>query len=247
MSVSLSRYAALVKNLRGVVVFIPGDDIGEHVEWLVRRFRYRNVGVPPALVEHLDSKLLSGKPFVQLSYPAENLISFAQRIAAVEDVEPLIVEAAVLASIYVSPLLALGGSVAECLERLAVDSVESKVLLDDRGWRLHLRIADYTVLDFYQWSSGHAEALWNPHVDVKSFAEERAERIAKDKKRYWRLQRGEESPWKFMHYIDLAQRASRKLELLEIVRSFNREIVSAALAIEAAVLITGEGMKPKEK
>ncbi len=247
MSVSLSRYAALVKNLRGVVVFNPDDDVSELIEWLVKRFKYRNVGVPPALVEHLDSKLLSGRPFVQLSYPTEELASFTREIAAVEAAEPLVVEASVLASIYVSPLLALGRAAAGDLEKLAVDFVESKVLLDDRGWRLHLRIADYTVLDFYQWSSEHAEKLWNLQADLKVFAKERAERIARDKKRYWRLQRGKEEPWRFVLYIDLAQRAARKPELLEVVRRYSREVVSAALAIEAAVLITGKGMRPKEK
>jgi hypothetical protein len=41
-----ARYAAVVKNLRGVALFDLGEEGSwDSVEWLVRRFRYRDLGV----------------------------------------------------------------------------------------------------------------------------------------------------------------------------------------------------------
>ena len=242
MSVSLSRYAALVKNLRGVVFFKPSEDVDELVEWLVKRFKYRNVGVPPSLVEFIDERKLKGNPFVQLSYPAADFIEFSKQIASERGVDSSAIEAAVLASVYVSPIIVLGVKGCEALSKLAVETVESKTSLDDKGWRLHLRIADYTVLDFYQWSSSHAENLWLTSLDPREFTCERAERIVKDKKRYWRLERGDEKPWKFMYYVDLAQMAAGDEKLLRVVRRFDSKVLSAGLAIEAAVLVTKENI-----
>ena len=41
-----ARYAAVVKNLRGIALFDLGEEGSwDSVEWLVRRFRYRDLGV----------------------------------------------------------------------------------------------------------------------------------------------------------------------------------------------------------
>jgi len=52
--IMFSRYAALVKNMRGVVLFSPTDDVSEDLKWLVERFRYRVLGVPQSLVERVS-------------------------------------------------------------------------------------------------------------------------------------------------------------------------------------------------
>ncbi|MEM2674681.1 MAG: hypothetical protein QXW77_03495, partial [Candidatus Hadarchaeales archaeon] len=88
-------------------------------------------------------------------------------------------EVSVLASAYVSPILALGERGPKLLEPLGADRVESKIEPSLRDLKLHLRIADYSVLDLYQWSVENAKQLWrkNPGDLVK----ERAERITRDK------------------------------------------------------------------
>jgi hypothetical protein len=43
-----SSYAAIVKNLRGVVLLDPDEEgAWTTMEWLVKRFRYRDLGVTP--------------------------------------------------------------------------------------------------------------------------------------------------------------------------------------------------------
>ncbi len=55
--VSFSRYATLVKNLRGVLIVDPDDELVPNIlRWLSRRFRYRLVGVPPKVLEGLRSR-----------------------------------------------------------------------------------------------------------------------------------------------------------------------------------------------
>lgn len=53
-----------------------------------------------------------------------------------------------------------------------------------------MRIADYTVLDFH-WSVESAEKLWTQKPE--EILKERAERIRKDVKRYWRIEGKERS------------------------------------------------------
>ncbi|MEM3763504.1 MAG: hypothetical protein QW721_03740 [Desulfurococcaceae archaeon] len=43
---SFSRYAAIVKNLRGVMLFnMDEEGVEASIHWLVKRFRYRNLGL----------------------------------------------------------------------------------------------------------------------------------------------------------------------------------------------------------
>lgn len=53
--------------------------------------------------------------------------------------------------------------------------------LDDRGWRLHTRIADYTTLDFYAWSTEHALKALKENRLIEAL-QERIQRVAEDEK-----------------------------------------------------------------
>ncbi|MCD6195190.1 MAG: hypothetical protein J7J82_00175, partial [Staphylothermus sp.] len=45
-------YAMIVKNLRGVLLFDPEDEeLNSRIEWLRKRFQYRNLGIPPSLYD----------------------------------------------------------------------------------------------------------------------------------------------------------------------------------------------------
>lgn len=232
----LSRYASIVKNLRGVVL-PDAEEAEEGVRWLRDRFRYRNLGVPPSVLREAEEFFrgrLGGGPFVELAYPSRALVELVPTLAEGLGAEPRIVEGLVLASAYVSPLLVIGRRAQEGVARLAVDVVESRLDMDVRQWRLHLRIADYTVLDLYRWSTEHVEGLLEGRVGLQEFRREREARIRKDKARYWRLARGEGPAWRFLYYVDLASRMDEGL--LERVRDLGAE-ASAGLAIEAAVAI----------
>ena len=62
-----------------------------------------------------------------------------------------------------------------------------------------MRIADYTTLDFYAWSTENAlDAL--KEDDLVEALQERERRVAEDEKRYWRLKPGEGRT--FLAYLD---------------------------------------------
>ena len=109
-------------------------------------------------------------------------------------------ELLILASTYISPAILVGESYREDLEKLAADVVKVCRELNVREWKLHLRIADYTVLDFYEEAVDEAlRALEEPSL-VERLLEERKERISTDKRRYWRISCEDGRP--FLYYID---------------------------------------------
>jgi hypothetical protein len=232
-------YVALVKNLRGAVLRDPREDGAERrVAWLAQRFRYRNLGVPPALVAaHADflHARLRGKPFVELAFPLASLERVAAAVAGIGETGRPAAEAMVLASAYASPLICPGAAAVAAVRPYAVDTVETKVTLSDKDWRLHFRIADYTVLDLYQWSTDHARRLWREVAN--DLTQARRQRIAKDKKRYWRLQQGDGPPHPFLFYLDLADRVAEDCSLRTAITQLPEGEACAALAIVPVVAI----------
>lgn len=234
-----SRYAALVKNLRGVLHFHPADNIRDIINWLIKKFKYRNLGISPTLINVIrDLKGTDSKPFVELVYPVDEIKEFAEFLSIELKIEKELSESIVLASVYVSPVLLIGTHAYNSLIKIASDSVYSRLKLDDKLWKLHLRIADYSVLDLYNWSTSHAERLWK-RANYSRFIAERRDRIISDKRRYWRLQKGECQEWPFIIYVDLAQllatRLSENANFLELLMRYSKRIVSASLAIQACV------------
>ena len=234
----LSKYAAMVKNLRGIIFTrLEEPGVKETLKWLTRKFKYRDLAAPPSLRREMVN---SGfKRFREACYPAEELEKLVEIFSSELSASPEAVEAVVLASAHVSPVLAVGEKAAGELAPLTVERVDSRVSLDDRGWKLHFRIADYTVLDAYEWSVTHAEKLWKPRLNLEAFRKERASKIKADVKRYWRLNEGEEKPKPFLLYIDLAYLAAENGSLLSRLRKLRLEKASAGLALEVAVLIPG--------
>jgi hypothetical protein len=159
-----AEYVALVKNLRGVVLLDAREDEAQRrVAWLGQRFRYRNLGVPPALVaahpDFLDARL-RGKPFVELAFPLASVERVAEAVVDFGETTRTTAEAMVLASVYASPLICLGPAALAAVRPFAVDAVETTLVLSDKDWRLHFRISDYAVLDLHHWSTDHARRLW---------------------------------------------------------------------------------------
>lgn len=229
-----SRYAALVKNMRGVVVFDPTDDVSQDLKWLVNRFKYRVLGVSPSLAGEL---VKVAKPLVPLAYPHREIVDFVDLTSKALSLNYSIAEAICLASCYVSPLLTLGPKAQSFMKELAVSEVPSKIELSLKDWKLHLRIADYSILDLYEWSTTQAQKLWLEDVNVEELISERLVAIRKDERRYWRLQRGSMEPRTFLAYLDLVQIFRRRGVDLKAITKYDKDVVSACLAINVSVFI----------
>ncbi|MEZ0394535.1 MAG: hypothetical protein ABWK00_05800 [Desulfurococcaceae archaeon] len=212
MSDLFSVYAALVKNLRGVVLLDPEEDGAlESLEWLSRRFRYRNLGVPPSLLrKHAEglSKYLGGRPFRALAYPLRALEQLAGELSAGLNLDEEVAELLVLSSIYVSPAILIGNNYLGEAKSLSISSVETCRELSLSEWKLHMRIADYTILDMYEWSVSSAlkalEELRTGHVPSEILSERRRA-VERDKKRYWRISCSGGRP--FLLYVDVLDAA----------------------------------------
>ncbi len=236
-----SYYAAIVKNLRGVVIFDPeANGSWDRVKWLVRKFKYRNLGLPPIVVEKHRKELgkyLSGNPFVELAYPVEE-VEALPAVMVEHGVPRELAEALVLASVYISPLLVIGEEYIKLLERYSIDKVLVCRELNDNEWKLHLRIADYSILDMYKERVFEIlDAIENNLLDEefleKVFEKRRAD-VAKDKKRYWRIVCDHGKP--FILYIDVLNTITKIIgveKLIELVK--NKKELVAGLAIVPAV------------
>ena len=222
--VSLYKYAALVKNLRGVLYWIPEAE--DKLRWLLSRFKYRNLGVPPSMAARLK---LRRKVLVTLAYPSEAIreaVNVFSRILGEAEAEALC-----LASVYVSPLMLVGAKL-DAFKPALVETITTNKELSDKDWKLHMRIADYTVLDFYSWSLDSAvRALFEGKVEDELRV--RRERIEADKKRYWRIASKEGRP--IVAYFDLLK-AAYEQDVLNDLREIGKDSV-AVLGIVAGLVI----------
>ena len=204
----LARYAAAVKNLRGVLVAdLSSKGSWETVEWLVKRFRYRNLGLPPSIVSRFKSKLeryLNGRPFRELVYPASEL-KLVVKVYEMLGYPLELSEGLVLASTYISPLLVEGEHYTSALSEGVVHTIYTCKSLSVNDWKLHLRITDYSILDSYEESVDEAlefiGAIRSGNFDlVQRILERRKGKAKKDARRYWRISCG--SGKAFLLYYD---------------------------------------------
>ena len=199
-----TQTAWLIKNLRGVLYCKEDQTI---VDLVAKKFRYRNVGVPRWLAEDIG-KRVEKKPFVKIDYPFEDVRQFIESLNPSPEVETI-----ALASCYLCPILTSARDYKE-LKPFAIDEVYVGELgnISDRDLKLHLRIADYSVTDFYVWAT---TTLYESvkHGKLEEHIKERVERVKKDKKRYWRV--AKESGDVFIAYVDLSMLLNDVSELPE--------------------------------
>ena len=236
----LHVYAAVVKNLRGIIYSsLEPEDLQGRLSWLKKRFRYRNIGLTPSMVEKYGLRA-DGKLLVELAEPVRGLGELISALASITGIRRDVLEAYCYASIYVSPILVLGQGSCADLAPLVVDEVLVKRELTDKEYKLHMRIADYTVLDFYLWATslaGEALGALARGGDVRAMLAERRERIEKDKRRYWRVRAGEGRA--LVLYLDLlpvlAERASAE-EVASLVERYG-DLMPATLSIVSAIVV----------
>ncbi len=243
-TVSFSRYAALVKNLRGVILVDPSDELTpNYLRWLSRRFRYRVVGLSPIVKEGLRRHgLTPTKQVKSLNYPSEDLALLTKDLSSeLSRFSEEVIESAILASAYISPLLVFSDVYVKEVEKLSIHIVKSSIKLNNQLIKLHMRIADYSILDYYDENLSIIEDLWRG-VSFEEFVSKREELAVRDSRRYWRL--GGEGvkavkyePHTFLAYVDLIAKGVGGEGFKHIAESFSFESVGAGLALVPAVVI----------
>ena len=170
---------------------MPGEELGEYVGWLSRRFRYRDLGLPRSLYEAdrgVFEGRLGGNPFHVLSYPTRRVEEAARDALEVlvgRGLPETIAEAILLAASYASPIIATPAA-SERLIEISIHVVKSKVM-DAKEARLHLRIVDYSVLDAYVESIEEFVNIVSSGGSPGELREARRRRAERDAKRYWRI------------------------------------------------------------
>ncbi len=242
-----------MKNLRGVVLLDPHDDLAPNfLRWLNRRFKYRVLGISPLMLKELRGRGLSPTRQVKpLHYPSKELSELVKCLSGMLGSIPEdVVESAVMASAYVSPLIVFGEPSKSVLN-LATRVVKTVVKLNNALLKLHMRIADYSILDYYVKNLELLERLWKGELSGKEFVELRKDMVVKDSKRYWRLttqpskggKKGAsktevlEEPQPFLAYVDPLSLLIREGRGTEVIRDFSFEDVGAGLVVVPSVTI----------
>ncbi len=205
----IEDYIYLTKNLRGILALSGHDDVDSIVKWLSRKFRYRDIGVPETLVKrskNVFSGRLSGNPFYKLGYEVDFMREYAFKVndyLVDVGVEKSVAEALTLSTCYVCPLL----STARVLESLEKLGLTLKILcgskLDDKQAKLHIRIANYSVLDSVKRHVEEACRVLAEGLGSDWLRSRRVEWCEKDSRRYWRFRGGGE---RIIAYIDYTPR-----------------------------------------
>ena len=248
-----ARYAAIVKNLRGVVIFnLDEGGVWDSLVWLVQRFKYRNLGLTPLLVHKYRPVLrdyLEGNPFRELVYPIGELRELPGLLKRLLEIPVEVAEGLIFASTYISPLILVGETYRASIEENATMIVRvcKDKKMDLKQWKLHLRIADYTVLDFYEKNIEEnlevIKSILENNVNsdnIKRILEKRRERVKKDTKRYWRIKCNSGTP--FLYYIDPLPRIIESIIKGELEPRNLRAEYAAGLSIIPVIYVPA-GMK----
>ncbi len=228
--VSLPDFVALLKNLKGMLLVDAERELSEQaVKWLVSKFRYRRIGIDPAVLEEASGKakrLLTRKVFVPLPFPSKSIADFCKSF-----LQDGLARQVVLASCYVIPGIVAGSEQWRAFEEFACWKMESTAPLPDVEVKRNLRIVGYAILDFHMEVSSKAyEALLEGKL--RDLLSERAEISRKDgEKRFWRLkQEGEEEKRVVVAYLDPLRKAKRE----KLPQKLRTEEVRLALGIVPA-------------
>jgi len=144
---NLTRYVALCKSIRAVVFFHPARPLEEGlVEWLARRHKRRDLGLPTPL--YSLSPLFQREPFVELTFPERSIREFFREFC--RDIPSFLVEGVVLASCYAAPLLVLGSGLDETIERMAVVSIRTRNAPKAEEFERLLRMAGHSMIDLIE-------------------------------------------------------------------------------------------------
>ncbi|MEM2947678.1 MAG: hypothetical protein QXM52_04835 [Candidatus Bathyarchaeia archaeon] len=147
----------LVKNLRGIIYLSKEVSAEKEVEWLKRKFRYRELGVSETLKLELKWKKLLTLPKI---------------------VENQVLDSLIQASSFVCPLIILKDESLEDFKNAVVASLKTKEKLGDKDLKFNLRLVNYAITDFYTKTI---------ELALRSDLAERKRLAERDLKRFWRV------------------------------------------------------------
>ncbi|HID93383.1 MAG TPA: hypothetical protein EYP60_04720 [bacterium (Candidatus Stahlbacteria)] len=238
------EFVSLLKNVRGVVHFRGESPPQPEIDWLMRKFRYRNLGIVPAIFETAKEPKLTKKPFVKLEFPNDSMKRLVEFIVKNTGMPNSVVQTLFLASSYVSPIILLKENPAANFAPFLIHTLNSDITLTDKEIKLHLRIVDYTVLDFHKTTTKVAriaieEAIQGSRDRLNKLINERKKLVQEDcKKRYWRLisrsaQKGVKNKT-LIFYLDSLPFISAHLD---ICSEFNLDTVMIGFGIVAGFVL----------
>ncbi len=203
------RYIYLVKNLRGVLAVDKNSDIDRTIKWLSRKYKYRDLGVPPCILENrvISREYLDGNPFHLLEYPDNTIREYLSRFVDVlsKKIWSCLAESLLFASVYASPLHLDVDAYSRLRDAGFVIHVVEGPLLDDNSAKLHLRIVDYSVLDSYIDSISEVASCISRSCSSSDLQSMRLSRATRDEKRYWRIRSKGDYPvvvyLDYVHYV----------------------------------------------
>ncbi|MBS7620670.1 hypothetical protein KEJ32_00860 [Candidatus Bathyarchaeota archaeon] len=146
-----------VKNLRGIIYLSRGVSSEKELEWLKRKFRYRELGISETLKLDLKWKKLLTLP---------------------KTVENPVLDSLLQASSFVCPLIILKEDSLKDFENAVVAALKTKGKLGDKDLKFNLRLVNYAITDFYTKSI---------ELALQSDLDERKRLAEKDLKRFWRI------------------------------------------------------------
>jgi hypothetical protein len=147
----------LVKNLRGIVYFSRELFPKTELDWLKRKFRYRELGVSESLKLELKWKKLLTLPKI--------------------DDDPVL-DSLFQASSFICPLIVLREESLKDFGDAVIVSLKTLEKLGDRELKFNLRLVNYAITDFY---------LESIQLAAKSDITGRRRLAEKDLKRFWRI------------------------------------------------------------
>jgi len=147
----------LVKNLRGIIYFSRGVSPEKELEWLKRKFRYRELGISETLKLELKWKKLLTLPKI---------------------VENPVLDSLLQASSFVCPLIILKEDSLKDFEKAVVATLKTREKLGDKDLKFNIRLVNYAITDFY---------LKSIELALQSDMESRKKLAVKDLKRFWRV------------------------------------------------------------
>jgi len=147
----------LVKNLRGIVYFSRELFPKTELDWLKRRFRYRELGVSESLKLELKWK----KPLT---------------LPKIDD-NPIL-DSLFQASSFICPLIVLREESLKDFGDAVIVSLKTLEKLGDKELKFNLRLVNYAITDFY---------LESIQLAAKKDMMGRRRLAEKDLKRFWRI------------------------------------------------------------
>ncbi len=233
LSVDFVRYVALLKTIRGILITTskPKDKV---FGWLRRSIRWRPIGASRNIILLLKRYGFGSKLIKEVVYPFQEFGEISS-ILADGGLDRNIADAIVLSSAYIVPLVILDIKTLDHLRRANIVAYEIRTQkkLKDKDIKLHMRIAEYSVKDYYfDVIAKTAEAIASG--EIEAILKKRAKTCTKDSKRYWRIK--QDRGRTIIIYIDHLRLLRDKTERLKDILHRDKKIMMT-LGIPVGLII----------